>query len=103
MTIEDWRAEINAIDSELLRLLNTRARLAVKVGETKKAAGLSVCDLARERGVIERACRANEGPLDEHAITKIFRRIIVESRRIEADAMVEVEEQSGTQSDGDAR
>ncbi|HEX8771998.1 MAG TPA: chorismate mutase [Pyrinomonadaceae bacterium] len=87
MTIEDWRAEINAIDSELLRLLNERARLAVKVGETKKTAGLSVCDREREREVIERASTANEGPLDERAVVKIFRRIIFESKRIEAQAM----------------
>ncbi len=87
MTIEDWRGEINAIDSELLRLLNERARLAVKVGEKKKSAGLNVCDPSREREVIERACRANKGPLDERAIVNIFRRIIRESRRIEAQAM----------------
>jgi chorismate mutase len=87
MTIEDWRAEINAIDSELLRLLNERARLAVKVGEKKKVAGLSVCDHKREREVIERAQQANEGPLDERAILKIFRRVIFESKRIEANAM----------------
>ena len=87
MTIEDWRAEINAIDSELLRLLNERARLAVKVGETKKVTGLSVCDPLREREVIERASRANTGPLDERAIVKIFRRIIFESKRIEARSM----------------
>ncbi len=36
MTIEDWRAEIDAIDDELLRLLNNRASLAVKVGESKR-------------------------------------------------------------------
>lgn len=87
MTIEDWRVEINAIDSELLRLLNERARLAVKVGETKKAVGLSVCDRKREREVIERASTANEGPLDERAVVKIFRRIIFESKRIEAQTM----------------
>jgi chorismate mutase len=99
MTIEDWRAQINAIDSELLRLLNERAQLAVKVGERKKAVGLSVCDLTREREVIERACRANPGPLDERAVAKIFRRIILESKRVEADAM----ELSGTRSDGTKR
>lgn len=87
MSIEDWRAEIDVIDSELLRLLNKRARLAVKVGESKKAAGLSLCDEAREREVIERACQANQGPLDERAILKLFRRIIRESRRVEAQAM----------------
>jgi len=99
MTIEDWRGEINAIDSELLRLLNERARLAVKVGEKKKAAGLSVCDPSREREVIERACSANSGPLDERAIVKIFRLIILESKRVEANAM----EMAGARPKGQSR
>ena len=93
MSIEDWRTEIDAIDSELLRLLNLRAQLAVKVGESKKAEGLSLCDHEREREVIERACKANRGPLDERAILKLFRRIIRESRRAEALAMEQLSRQ----------
>ena len=44
MTIEDWRVEINTLDGELLRLLNKRARLALQVGESKTASGLSLCN-----------------------------------------------------------
>ena len=83
MTIEDWRAEINTLDNELLRLLNKRARLALQVGESKTASGLSLCDHTREREVIERMCEANEGPLDERAIVELFRAVIHESRRIQ--------------------
>ena len=36
MDIEHWRKEIDDIDSELLRLLNMRARLAIKVGVLKQ-------------------------------------------------------------------
>jgi chorismate mutase len=87
MRIEDWRSEINAIDDELLRLLNMRAELAVKVGESKRVAGFALCDPAREQEVIERACRANQGPLDEKAIVELFGCIIRESRQVEARAM----------------
>lgn len=87
MSIKDRRAEIDAIDSELLRLLNKRARLALKVGESKRAVGLSLCDRAREREVIKRACRANAGPLEERAVTRLFRCIIRESRLAEERAM----------------
>ena len=72
MTIEGWRAEINQLDAELLRLLNKRARLALQVGESKTASGLSLCDHTREREVIERMCEANEGPLDERAIVELL-------------------------------
>lgn len=86
MTIEDWRKQINALDGELLRLLNQRARVALKVGESKSASGVHLCDHTREREVIERMCEANEGPLDDRAIVELFRAIIHESRRIQARA-----------------
>jgi prephenate dehydratase/chorismate mutase len=89
MTIEDCRARIDRIDDELLRLLNERARFALKVGESKRRAGLSLCDEGREREVVERVCRSNEGPLDARAVALIFRRIIRESRRAQAQADVQ--------------
>lgn len=101
MTIEDWRAEIDAVDAELLRLLNARATLAIRVGESKRSAGLSVTDGAREREVVERARRANAGPLDSAAVARLFRRIIHESRRAETASLRESEadglEASGAQ------
>src|SRR2546423_13014793 len=86
MTIEGWRKKINGLDAELLRLLNQRARVALKVGESKSASGVHLCDHTREREVIERMCAANEGPLDDRAIVELFRAIIHESRRIQARA-----------------
>ena len=87
MSIKERRDEIDAIDAELLRLLNQRARLAVKVGESKRAAGLSLCDRAREREIVRRACEANTGPLDGRAVARLFRSIIRESRLVEASVM----------------
>jgi chorismate mutase len=87
MNIEDWRSEIDAIDSELLGLLNQRASLAVKVGQSKRLTGVALYDPLREEEVIERARQANPGPLDEQAIVELFGCIIRESRRIEACAM----------------
>ena len=85
MDIEHWRKEIDEIDTELLRLLNVRAGLALKVGALKKEADLPLCDPVRERVVLERLGNLNEGPLDQRAIERLFRRIIWESRRIETD------------------
>ena len=84
MDIEHWRKEIDEIDAELLRLLNVRARLALKVGALKEAAQLPYCDPERERFVLQRLQEINSGPLDERAVGKVFRRIIRESRRVEA-------------------
>jgi chorismate mutase len=84
MDIEHWRKEIDDIDAELLRLLNMRARLALKVGAIKQTLDLPCCDPERERTVLERLQEINDGPLDERAVGKLFRRIIRESRRVQA-------------------
>ena len=83
MDIEHWRREIDDIDAELLRLLNMRARLALKVGALKQAADLPCCDPERERNVLQRLQDINDGPLDKRAVNKVFRRIIHESRRVQ--------------------
>lgn len=84
MDIEHWRKEIDDIDAELLRLLNMRARLALKVGAIKQASHLPYCDPERERSVLQRLLELNDGPLDQRAVGKVFRRIIRESRRVQA-------------------
>jgi len=99
MTIEHWRTEIDEIDRELLRLLNRRARLAMKVGALKQNAGLPCCDTERERDVLTRLQQANGGPLDSRAIGKLFRRVIRESRNLE-ERMITEREQS---TDSEAR
>jgi chorismate mutase len=84
MDIEHWRKEIDDIDDELLRLLNMRARLALKVGALKQTLDLPFCDPERERLVLQRLQEINSGPLDERAVGKVFRRIIHESKRVQA-------------------
>jgi chorismate mutase len=87
MDIEHWRNEIDVIDQEILRLLNMRARLAIKVGTLKKDANLPFCDPERERYVLGRLQDLNDGPLDQRAVGKLFRRIIRESRRVESNTV----------------
>ncbi|HKZ76932.1 MAG TPA: chorismate mutase [Pyrinomonadaceae bacterium] len=84
MSIEDWRAEIDEIDDQLIRLLNTRARLAAKIGGLKQRAGLPLNDAEREQRVVARMQTNNPGPLDDDAVSKLFQCIIRESRRVES-------------------
>jgi chorismate mutase-like protein len=94
MNIEYWRAEIDEVDRELLRLLNRRARLAAKVGKLKRAAGLPLSDPEREQLVLRQLQKANTGPLEPRAINKLFRRIIRESRVVE----IQLQESNGSRS-----
>lgn len=81
--IENPRAEIDAIDGEILQLLNRRAEIALRVGAAKTVADTSLCDPTRENEVISRLVAENAGPFDAHSITNIFQRIIDESLHLQ--------------------
>jgi chorismate mutase len=82
MTIKKCRAEIDRIDTELLRLLSFRARLAIEMGKVKRAEGLPITAPDREWEVLSRASRDNTGPLDDRTVVKLFRSIVCASRRV---------------------
>ena len=83
MTIDEIRENIDRLDSELLRIFNERAQLALLIGEIKKGLDLPVYDPAREKRIFERMATLNPGPLDDQAIVRLFERVIDESRRLE--------------------
>lgn len=72
------RNEIDGIDTELLRLLNQRARCAQKVGEIKAAHGEAghIYRPEREAQVLRRLQEANPGPLPSENITFFFREVM---------------------------
>ncbi len=82
-TINNPRGEIDAIDSELLRLLNRRAEIALKVGAAKTSVDTSLCDPNREREVLARVSSENPGPFDDKSIENIFQRVIDESLQLQ--------------------
>jgi len=72
------RTEIDSIDSELLHLLNQRARCAQKVGEIKAAHGEAghIYRPEREAQVLRRLQETNPGPLPSENITFFFREVM---------------------------
>jgi chorismate mutase len=91
-TLDDWRRQIDALDSELLRLLNQRAAIACEIASIKVASGLPAYDGNRERQVLASVAERNAGPLDKQSVIDIFSGIIRETRRLGTQRM---EEQSG--------
>jgi len=83
---ENPRAEIDAIDNELLGLLNKRAAIALRVGEAKRRSDTSLCDHNREREVLARLCGQNPGPLNEQNVKNIFQRVIDECLHVQQQA-----------------
>ncbi len=82
-SINNPRAEIDAIDEQILELLNRRASIALRVGAAKSTVDTSLCDPQRESEVIDRLTRENRGPFDATSIANIFQRIIDESLHLQ--------------------
>ncbi len=82
-TLAAGRNEIDSVDTELLRLVNKRAGIALRLAAIKKVLERDVSDPDRERLVVGRACAENRGPLDRNGVAKIFHSIITECRRVQ--------------------
>jgi chorismate mutase/prephenate dehydratase len=88
-TLDGWRRQIDALDSELLRLLNQRAAIACEIASIKVASGLPAFDGAREKQVLAHVLETNAGPLDQQGVVAIFHSIIRETRRLGTQRMQE--------------
>jgi chorismate mutase/prephenate dehydratase len=82
--LADLRVDIDAIDQQLVALINARAKLAQAVGEVKKIDGSPVFRPDREAQVIERVKLRNSGPILTESITPIWREIMSACRALEA-------------------
>lgn len=74
--LQKFRKEIDQIDKEILKLLNKRAELAIKIGEIKRTKGLCSYDPVREKNVINNLVKINKGPFPDETIKMLFREIL---------------------------
>lgn len=95
-TLAQLRVEIDALDKELLQLLNRRAGLAHEVGEIKRLEGSPVFRPEREAQVITNLQTENSGPLQAPHIGSIWREIMSSCRALEAKQRVAYLGPSGT-------
>ena len=82
------RTEIDAVDQELLGLLNRRASLANEVGELKRAERSPVFRPEREAQVINGLQARNAGPLKAENVATIWREIMSACRALESPQRV---------------
>lgn len=82
------RNQIDAVDRELLSLLNRRAGLAQEVGEVKKREGSVAFRPEREAQVIDGLKAVNPGPLKSESVAPIWREIMSACRALETPTRV---------------
>ena len=80
MEIEDWRKKIDAIDLDLVKLLNERGAAARAIGRLKQQTNLPVYEPQREEIILQNVSKANAGPLPTPDLHFIFQNIIAVMR-----------------------
>ena len=91
MPLDDLRKQIDALDSELLRLLNQRADLVLEIGVIKKEQGLQIYAPEREEAVFTGLVKKNAeapGRLPEKSVRAIFREIMSAALALEDDLRI---------------
>ena len=82
------RVQIDAIDADLLALLNRRANVAEQVGEVKKREGTPFFRPDRVAQVIEKIQTANLGPLKSDHVAAVWREIMSACLALESPVRV---------------
>ena len=85
-TLDECRKAIDAIDDEVLTLLNERMKIVHRVGEIKNQSGGAIYRPEREKAIIERLAKLSKeqnGLLNKSAIEAIFLEIFAVARNLE--------------------
>ncbi|HEV2609466.1 MAG TPA: chorismate mutase, partial [Noviherbaspirillum sp.] len=81
--LKPLREQIDAIDAQILDLLNQRARVAQQVGHVKAETNAPVFRPEREAQVLGSVAARNPGPLQSGDVQTIFREIMSACRALE--------------------
>jgi chorismate mutase len=87
MDLADWRKKIDAIDRELVRLLNERARCVTEIGKIKRANALPIQESNREQEVLKNVLDSNQGPLENEQLRRVFQQIVEEGKGLQRRLM----------------
>ncbi len=75
-SLEKFRSRIDELDSELLKLLNERAKCVIKIGKIKQKEKKDVLVPLREKELLDRLRTVNEGPMTDAMVIYLFQQII---------------------------
>jgi chorismate mutase/prephenate dehydratase len=77
------REKIDALDADIVRLLNERARVVVEVGRVKQATNEPIYAPDREKVVLEKVSQFNQGPLPDRCLRAVYRELMSGSFALE--------------------
>lgn len=83
MNITEHREAIDSLDAEIVKLLNARTKHVLEIGAIKLKAGEEIYAPHRERIVLQRVCRGNDGPITDESLRAIYREIMSSALSLE--------------------
>ena len=83
MIIPEHRKAIDKLDGQIVKLLNERTRHVLEIGALKIKAGEAIYVPHRERAVLQRVCRLNQGPITTESLRAIYREIMSSALSLE--------------------
>ena len=75
-SLEKLRSRIDELDTELLKLLNERAKCVIKIGKIKQKDKKDVLVPMREKELLDRLRTVNKGPMEDEMVIYLFQQII---------------------------
>ena len=75
-SLEKLRSRIDEFDTELLKLLNERAKCVIKIGKIKHKEKKDVLVPMREKELLDRLRTVNKGPMADEMVIYLFQQII---------------------------
>ena len=75
-SLEKLRSRIDELDSELLKLLNERAKCVIKIGKIKQKEKKDVLVPLREKELLDSLCIVNKGSMTDAMVIYLFQQIV---------------------------
>jgi chorismate mutase/prephenate dehydratase len=83
MSLAEHRQAIDAIDAQIVELLNDRTRHVLEIGALKVKQGQEIYAPHRERAVLDKVCKLNRGPITGEGLRAIYREIMSSALSLE--------------------
>jgi chorismate mutase/prephenate dehydratase len=76
MRLDDLRKHVDALDAQIVRLINERAQIALQIGKLKEQDNESLYVPARQHEVYANIAAHNKGPLPDSCLEAVYREIM---------------------------
>jgi len=88
MSLKNLRKKVDSIDARILKLLNERAGVILKIGKAKGRSGQPAYVPDREKKVYDNIISKNKGPMPKEALKAVFREIMSGSLMLERPLLI---------------